>query len=92
MPPKATKPKAPTKKELEDKRKEEDKAFEDAKAKRTNQAAFGTSMASLTNPTEQQQQTLDLYKSLPFRSELKGQIVAKWKQDTVSKFVSSFGV
>ena len=36
MPPKATKPKAPTKKELEDKRKEEDKAFEDAKAKRTN--------------------------------------------------------
>jgi hypothetical protein len=92
MAPKGAKPKAQTKKELDDKRIANEIAAESAKAKRTNQAAFGTAMASLTNPTEQQQQTLDLYKSLPFRSELKGQIIAKWKQDTVSKFVSSFGV
>ncbi len=82
MTPKGTKPKAPTKKELEEKRKDEDKAFDDSKAKRTNQAAFGAAMASLTNPTEHQQHTLDLYKSLPFRSDLKGQIISQWKQDT----------
>ena len=86
MAPKGAKPKAQTK------TKKDETAAESAKAKRTNQAAFGASMALLANPTEQQQQTLDLYKSLPFRSELKGQIIAKWKQDTVSKFVSSFEV
>ena len=87
MPPKGAKPKAQAKKDVDDQRI----AAERAKEKRASQAAFGTAMASLTSPTEQQQQTLDLYKSLPFRCELKGQIIAKWKQDTVSKFVSSFG-
>ena len=90
MSPKATKPKAPTKKKLEDKRKEEDKAFEDAKAKRTDQANFSTSMGSLSKPTEHQQHTIELYKSLPHRSDLKAQIIAQWKQDTVENCIRSF--
>lgn len=90
MAPKGAKPKAQTKKELDDKRIANEIAAESAKAKRTNQAAFGTAMASLTNPTEHQQHTLDLYKSLPFRSDLKGQIIAQWKQDTVENCIRSF--
>ena len=78
MPPKGTKPKPETKNGKGGYRNRiaNEIAADEAKAKRTNQA-------SLTNPTEQQQQTLELYKSLPIRSEVKGRIIAQWKQDTV---------
>ena len=90
MAPKGSKSKTPIKKELDEKRKEEDKAFEDAKAKRTDQANFSTSMGSLSKPTEHQQHTIELYKSLPHRSDLKAQIIAQWKQDTVENCIRSF--
>ena len=86
MPPKGAKPKAQAKKDVDEKRI----AAERAKEKRASQAAFGTAMASLTSPTEQQQQTLDLYRSLPHRSDLKAQIIAQWKQDTVDNCIRSF--
>ena len=90
MSPKGSKVKTPTKKELEEKKKEEDKAFEDAKAKKIDQINFGASMTQIVKPTEHQQQTLDLYRSLPHRSDLKAQIIAQWKQDTVDNCIRSF--
>ena len=49
-------------------------------------------MSLLPKPTEQQQHTMELYKSLPHRSDLKAQIIARWKQDTVENCIRSIGL